>query len=339
METIQTLFRDVRFALRLLAKNPAFTIIAVLTLALGIGANTAAFSWIQNVILRSVPGVPQLDRLVVITPQHASGTITDTMSYLDVQDLNARKDLFTGVAVSQFSPVSLDNGDDHVWAWGQIVSANYFDVLGVRATMGRTFLPEEETKPGGHPVVVISHSFWKRQFAGDPKIVGKVVHLNQHAFTIVGVASQGFLGNLGGLSFDLWAPLMMHREITPGNGGTDMFTSRGARWLHTMGRLSPGVSRAQAQLACGTIAKSWEKEFQNSHRDMNLKLYPLWDSPWAAPRIMLPVLSVLFAVTILVLLIVAANFANLLLARASTRAREMSVRMALGGGRARLIRQ
>src|SRR4051812_23727682 len=339
METIHTIFRDVRFALRLLAKNPGFTIVAVLTLALGIGANTAAFSWIQNVILRSVPGVPDLDRLVVITPQHKSGTITDTMSYLDVQDLNARKDLFTGVAVSQFSPVSLENGEDHVWAWGQIVSANYFDVLGVRAAMGRTFLPEEETKPGGHPVVVISHAFWKRQFAGDPSIVGKVIRLNQTSFTIVGVAGEGFLGNLGGLSFDLWAPLMMHREITPGNGGTDMFTSRGARWLHTMGRLSPGVSRAQAQLACATIAKSWEKEFPNSHRDMNLKLHPLWDSPWAAPRIMLPVLSVLFAVTILVLLIVAANFANLLLARASTRAREISVRMALGGGRARLIRQ
>jgi hypothetical protein len=285
--------RDVRFAVRLLAKNPAFTIVAVLTLALGIGANTAAFSWIQDVILRSVPGVPDLDRMVVITPQHASGTVTDTMSYLDARDLNARKDLFTGVAVSQFSPVSLENGDDRVWAWGQIVSANFFDVLGVRAAMGRTFLPEEETKPDGHPVVVISHAFWKRQFAGDPKIVGKVIRLNQNAFTIVGVAPEGFLGNLGGLSFDLWAPVVMHRQITPGNGAVDMFTSRSTRWLHTMARLAPGVSREQAQVACATIAKSWEKEFPNSHRDRNLKLHPLWDSPWAAPRIMLPVLSVL----------------------------------------------
>ncbi|HUS33985.1 MAG TPA: ABC transporter permease [Verrucomicrobiae bacterium] len=339
MEMLATIFRDVRFALRLLAKNPAFTIVAVLTLSLGIGANTAAFSWIQNVILRSVPGVPELDRLIVIAPQHTSGAITDTMSYLDVQDLNARKDIFAGVATSQFSPVSLENGDDRLWAWGQIVSANYFDVLQVHAAMGRTFLPEEETKPGGHPVVVISDAFWKRQFAGDPQIVGKVIRLNQHAFTVVGVAPEGFLGNLGGLSFDLWAPVMMHREITPGNGAVDMFTSRGARWLHTMGRLAPGVTREQAQAACATMSKQWEKEFPNSHRDMNVKLFPLWDSPWAAPRIMLPVLSVLFAVTILVLLIVAANFANLLLARASTRAREISVRMALGGGRSRLIRQ
>src|SRR5258708_53609 len=145
MEAIQTIVRDVRFAVRLLAKNPAFTTIAVLTLALGIGANTAAFSWIQNVILRSVPGVPALDRLGVITPRHASGTITDTMSYLDVQALNARKDIFAGVTASQFSPVSLENGENRVWAWGQVVTANYFDVLGVRATMGRTFLPEEET--------------------------------------------------------------------------------------------------------------------------------------------------------------------------------------------------
>src|SRR5213075_1395321 len=115
METIHTIFRDVRFAMRLLAKNPAFTIVAILTLALGIGANTAAFSWIQNVILRSVPGVPELDRLIVIAPQHTSGTITDTMSYLDAQDLNARKDIFSGVATAQFSPVSLENGDDRVW--------------------------------------------------------------------------------------------------------------------------------------------------------------------------------------------------------------------------------
>src|ERR1051325_479737 len=139
METIQTILRDVRFAVRLLAKNPAFTIVAVWTVALGIGANTAAFSWIQNVILRSIPGVPELDRLVVIAPQHASGTVTDTMSYLDVQELNAHKETFTGIAVSQFSPVSLENGESRVWAWGQIVSANYFDVLGVRAHMGRTF--------------------------------------------------------------------------------------------------------------------------------------------------------------------------------------------------------
>jgi predicted permease len=339
MEAIQTTLRDVRFALRLLVKNPAFTIVAILTLALGIGANTAAFNWIQNVILRSVPGVPELNSLVVIAPQHTSGTITDTMSYLDTKDLNARKDIFSGVAVSQFSPVSLENGSDHVWAWGQIVSANYFDVLQVRAALGRTFLREEEIKPGGHPVVVISHAFWKRQFAGDPKIVGRVIRLNQTSFTVVGVAAEGFLGNLGGLSFDLWAPVMMNREITPGGGDSDLFTSRGARWLHTMARLAPGVSREQAAAACATIAKSWEKEFPNSHRDMQLKLFPLWDSPWAAPRIMLPVLSVLFAVTILVLLIVAANFANLLLARASTRAREMSVRVALGGGRGRLIRQ
>jgi predicted permease len=339
MEAIQTILRDVRFAVRLLAKNPAFTIVAILTLALGIGANTAAFSWIQNVVVRSVPGVADPNRLVVITPRHVSGAVTDTMSYPDIRDMNARKEIFSGVAASQFTPVNMENGNDRVWVWAQVVSANFFDVLGVRAARGRTFLPEEETKPGGHPVVVISHAFWKRQFAGDVAIVGKVIRLNQHAFTIVGIAPEGFLGNLGGLSFDVWAPLMMHEQIYPGNGSADMFNGRGIRWLHTMARLAPGVSREQAETACATIAKTWEKEFPNSHRDMTFKLFPLWNSPWAAPRIMLPVLSVLFAVSILVLLIVAANFANLLLARASTRAREMSVRMALGGGRTRLIQQ
>jgi predicted permease len=339
METIRTILRDVRFAVRLLANNPAFTTVAVLTLALGIGANTAAFSWIQNVILRSVPGVADPNRLVVITPQHVSGAVTDTMSYPDIKDLASRKEIFSGIVASQFTPASMESGDDRVWVWAQVVTANFFDVLGVHAALGRTFLPEEETKPGGHPVVVISDLFWKRQFGGDRSIVGKTIRLNQHLFTVVGVAPEGFMGNLGGLSFDVWAPLTMHEQIFPSNGAADMFNARGVRWLHTMARLAPGIARARAETACATIAKTWETEFPNSHRDMTFKLFPLWNSPWAAPRIMLPVLSVLFAVSLLVLLIVAANFANLLLARASIRAREMSVRMALGGGRGRLIRQ
>lgn len=339
METIRTTVADVRFALRLLAKNPGFTLIATLTLALGIGANTAAFSWIQNTLLRTVPGVVEPNRLVVIAPRHASGSITDTMSFPDIRDLNQRKDIFDGVIATQFSLSSLRLGDDQTWVWGQVVSSNYFELLGVKPVLGRVFLAEENTTPGGHPVVILSHAFWKRQFAGDPKVVGKTLDLNNTRFTIVGVAPADFLGTMGGLSFDFWAPLMMRGQLAGNADDASIFEARGARWMHTMARLAPGVSMQQAQAAVSTISRTWEKEFPNSHRDQTLELFPLWNSPWGAPRVMLPLLTVLFSVTALVLLIVAANFANLLLARAAGRAREISVRMALGGSRARLIRQ
>ena len=182
---------DLRFAFRQLLKNPGFTLVAVLTLALGIGANTAAFSWIQTVLLRSIPGVEDEDRLIVIAPRHVQGELIDTMSYPDVQDLAAHRELFSGIVASQYSPVSLMAGTEPEWAWAQCVTANFFDVLRVRAALGRTFLPEEESTPGGHPVVVLSHAFWQRRFSGASNIIGQTITLNRHPFTIVGVAAPG----------------------------------------------------------------------------------------------------------------------------------------------------
>src|SRR5262245_23440089 len=155
---------DLRFAFRQLLKHPGFTAVAVLTLALGIGANTAAFSWIQTVLLRSVPAVVEGERLIVIAPRHVSGKLIDTMSYPDLKDLAAHRELFAGIVASQYAPVSLTLGPEPEWAWVQCVTANFFDVLGVRAALGRTLLPEEETTPGGHPIVVLSHAFWQRRF-------------------------------------------------------------------------------------------------------------------------------------------------------------------------------
>jgi predicted permease len=340
METIQTILRDVRFALRLLAKNPGFTIVAVLTLALGIGANTAAFSWIQNVILRSLPGVREPDRLVVVAPRHASGSIIDTMSYADIRDLNQRKDIFEGVIGSQMSLCSLNSGDDAKWIWGQVVSSGYFELLGVRPQLGRFFSPEETEKPRAFPVMILSHNFWQKQFASDREVVGKTVTVNQHPFTVIGVAPAGFQGTMGGLSFDFWAPITVGEFLgREEDGNPALYENRGARWLHSICRLAPGVNIKQAQAAVGTISRAWEKEFPNSHREQTLTLFPLWNAPWGAPKVMLPILTILFAVTALVLLIVAANFANLLLARAAVRVREISVRMALGGSRRRVMRQ
>jgi len=185
---------DLRFAFRQLLKDPGFTVVAVLTLALGIGANTAAFSWIQTVLLRTVPGVAEMERLVVLVPRHVTGGVIDTMSYPDIKDLADHKELFSGIVASQYAPMSMIAGTDPEWVWGQIVTANFFDVLGVRIQLGRAFLPEEESKPGGHPVVVLSHRFWQRRFQGDSNVIGRTITLNRHPFTIVGVAAADFRG-------------------------------------------------------------------------------------------------------------------------------------------------
>jgi len=330
---------DLRFALRQLLKNPGFTAVAVLSLALGIGANAAAFSWIETVLLRSLPGVAGADRLVVIAPRHVSGTWIDTMSYPDVQDLAAHKELFAGIVASQYAPVSLAVGTETGWAWAQCVTANFFEVLGVRPVLGRAFLPEEESTPGGHPVVVLSHAFWQRRFNGESNVVGRTITLNRRALTIVVVAAPGFRGTMGGLAFDLWAPVMMRDTLLPGGWNPGIFQARGNRWLHTVARLAPGVRPGQARAAVDLLARQWDQAYPGSNRDMRFGLVPMWKSPWGAPGVLLPVLSVLFAVTCLVLLIVAANLANLLLARATKREREIAVRLAVGASRGRLIRQ
>ncbi len=330
---------DLRYAWRMLLKNPGFSAVAIVTLALGIGAASAAFSWIQSVLLRTVPGVTQPHRLAVLAPKHLSGSLIDTMSYPDLKELAEHKELFTGIVASQFSPMSMMVGAEPEWVWGQIVTANFFDILGVRPWIGRTFLPDEETRPGGHPVVVLSHAFWQRRFKGDSNIVGQTISLNRHVFTVVGVGAPDFRGTMGGLAFDLWAPVMMREQLTPGGWNPDIFQTRGNRWLHTVARLAPGVSLARAQAALDTVAEQWEREYPKSNRGIRYALVPMWKSPWGAPRIFLPLLSVLFAVTLLVLLIVAANIANLLLARATSREREIAVRVALGASQGRVIRQ
>src|SRR5881394_1784627 len=279
---------DLKFALRQLLKNPRFTAVAVLTLALGIGATSAAFSWIQSVLLRTVPGVAEPNRLAVVAPRHISGSLIDTMSYPDLKDLATHQELFTGVAASQFAPMSMMVGAEPEWVWGQVVTANFFEVLGVRPWIGRTFVPDEEKSPGGHPVVVLSHAFWQKRFKGDSNIIGQTITLNRHAFTIVGVGGRGFRGTMGGMAFDLWAPVMMHDQLTPGGWNPAILQTRGNRWLHTVARLAPDVSIKRAQAAIDTIARQWEQEYPTSNHNIQFALIPMWKSPWGAPGILLP---------------------------------------------------
>ena len=318
----------------MLFKNPGFTIVAVLSLALGIGANTTIFCWIQAVLLNPLPGTANPDQLVVLASTHGTTTY-DTVSYPDLKDYAGLKDVFSGVIGSQITPVLLSVNGRSEWLFGQIAAANFFDVLGVKALKGRTFLPEEDTKPGGHPVMVISYGLWERRFGGDPNIVGKTVELNRHAFTIVGVAPPEFQGTMSAVRMDFWAPLMMHEEVA--HFGS--LHVRHDRWLHTQARLKPGVSLEKAQAAAAMLAFQLEQAYPKEDREIGMRVLPLWKSPYGGQSMMLPVLQILIAVSGVVLLIVAANVANLLLARATSRQKEIAIRLALGAGRMRLIRQ
>ena len=329
-------WQDVSFGLRTLRKNPGFTTIAVLSLALGIGANTTVFCWIQSILLRPFAGVAKQEELVVVTSTRGT-TVWDALSLPDLKDQAKLKEVFAGVTGSVVTRADFTADARSDWIYGQITTANFFTVLGVKPLLGRTWLPEEDEQPGGHPVMVIAESFWKRRFAADPDIIGRNVQVNRRNFTIVGVMPSVFRGTLTGFNCDFWAPLVMCEEVMHQPRG--LLDSRAYRWVQTLARLRYGVSAARAQLALDALAVQLESGYADSNREVRLRLLPLWKSPYGAQPLMLSVLSLLQAVSLVVLLIVAVNMANLLLARASRREKEVAVRLALGAGRGRLIRQ
>ena len=327
---------NLRFALRQLLKSPGFTAVSVLSLALGIGANVTVLSWIDAVLLHPVPGARDAGQLVVVAGRHASGALSDTVSYPDLRDLGQAREVFSGVIASQFGSVALGVTGSTDWVWGQITTANFFDVLGVQPQLGRVFLPDEEVGKSGAAVAVISHGLWQRRFGGDPKVVGRMVEVSRHPFTIVGVAPASFRGTMGGLSFDLWLPLSQRHLV---GFGDDDLTRRNDRWLHAMARLHPGMSLPAAQVAADAVMHRLEGEYPTTNKNQGAALMALWASPYGGQAIFLPLLRVLLGVTVLVFLLVVANIANLLLARAMARSREIAVRLAVGASRGRLLRQ
>jgi predicted permease len=331
-----TLWQDVRYGFRILSKAPGFSIIAILTLALGIGANSTVFSWINATLLTPIPGMPHPSEVVSIV-RGAQGD-AESISYLDFKDLRDRSHSFSGMTAFGLWPVSLTGQGKPIRVWGTVVSANYFDVLGVRPLLGRGFLPSEEEAQNGAPVAVISYRLWRGHFAGNPSIVGTTVHINTHPFTVVGVTPPVFQGSYSGLRTELWVPVVMIPELDPTAGS--MLNDRGSSFLNVDGRLLPGVDRLRAQGEMNSIAQEIARQFPDSHKGkFQMTLYPLWRAPNGGNAFFSILLPMLMALAGVVLLLACANIANLLLARSVSRQKEMAVRLSLGASRFRLVRQ
>jgi predicted permease len=330
---MSTLWQDIRYGLRMLRKSPAFTLIAILTLSLGIGANSTVFSWINATLLTPIPGMSHPSEVVAITNGRAG-----SISYPDFKDLRDRNHSFTDMTAFGLWPMSLTGQGKPIRVWGTAVTANYFDVLGVHPMLGHGFLPSEESGANSAPVAVISYRLWQGHFAGDRSIIGATVHIDTHPFTIVGVTAPVFQGSYSGLRTDLFVPVVMTPELDPDGG--NRLNQRGTSWLNADGRLRPGVSRLQAQAEMNALAQEIARLFPDSHKGkFQLTLYPLWRAPNGGNSFFALLLPILMALASVVLLLACANIANLLLARSFSRQKEIAVRLSLGASRFRLVRQ
>jgi putative ABC transport system permease protein len=347
------LWQDIRFGLRMLAKNRGFTAIAVLTLALGIGANTAIFSLVNQILLRRLP-VPNPNELVVLRAAgpvtgHVSddGDYAESFSYLMYKGLRERTASVCSMLARDIFSASIASQGQTERGTGELVSGNYFEVLGVQPALGRVFTLDDDRVPGGHPLVVLNHAYWTRRFGGDPSILNKSLLINNVQMTVVGVARAGFSGVQLGKAPDVFVPLMMASQMTAGARTLEGWNNY---WLKVLARRSPGVSDSQLTAALNTAHRplleeqlptitGWNEQKKKEFLNKKIELTPGARGRWIAQRDSAAPLIALFAMVALVLLIACTNVANLLLARGAARHREFAIRGALGGTRARLMRQ
>ncbi len=316
------MLQDLRFGIRMLRRNPGFSLLAILCLTLGIGATTSVFSWIEGILLRPFPAVAHQDRLMAVTGTNRAAPGHDDVSLPDFVDFQKNCTLFDAFIVDRITGTTLSIGDRAERSPASVVSANYFEALGVRPILGRAFEPAED--------------FGRNALHGDPGVVGKTQMLNGMPHTIIGVAPEGFYGTFVGWAMQFWVPTSMQEKFDPGGYKLE---DRGARWIEGFVRLKPGVSPEQAQAEISAVAKRLEGDYPATNRGRGIKLYPLWQTPFNNAGTLFPTLAIALAVVVFVLLIACANVGNLLLVRAFGRRHEMTVRLAVGAGRGRLLKQ
>lgn len=318
----------------MIGRSPGLAAVVIVSIGVGIGVNTAVFSWLQAVTLRPLPGVSNGASFYTVEPKADTGTFPG-ISWLEYQDLGQRLGAFDDLLAFRMAPMSVGDSSRTERTYSLLVSGNYFQALGLRPAAGRFIEPREAEQAGGDPVVVISHDYWQTRFDGQPSALGQRLRVNEHALTIVGVTPEGFQGTIMGLQFDLWIPATMAPTLLAGSRELE---DRGQRGYSAMGRLRDGATEAQASTEASAAMRELAVAFPRSNANVGVEIRPYWRSPRGPQQMITAALGVLQGLMLLVLLAVCGNTANLVLARATSRQREVGVRLALGAGPSGVMR-